>query len=108
MIKSKSKEGKEVFILYCHLDRLYVKEGQKVKHGEAIALSGSTGNASFSGMSNGVAGHGISKEFWHVHIEAATKGEGHYNFHDLGQFRIKAEDYMKTKFDKNGNAIKQL
>jgi stalled ribosome alternative rescue factor ArfA len=40
-----------------------------------------------------------------VHIEAATKGEGSYNFHDLGSYRVKAEDYMKTKFDSNGDKI---
>ncbi|UCA59220.1 hypothetical protein KB553_19630 [Chryseobacterium rhizoplanae] len=39
-------------------------------------------------------------------FEATTKGEGYNNFHDLGAYRIKAEDYMKTKFNKNGNTIK--
>lgn len=107
MIKSKSKEGKEVYILYCHLDKIYVKKNQKVKHGEKIALSGSTGNASDGSLPNGKKGRGIKKENWHCHIEAATKGgENHNNFYYLGDYRIKAEDYMKTKFDKNGNAIK--
>lgn len=106
MIKSKDKEDKEVFILYCHLDEIYVKEGDVVKHGQKAAKSGSTGNASYSGLPNGVTGRGIEKENWHCHIEAATKGQGYYNFHDLGNYRIKAEDYMKTKFDQNGDAIK--
>ncbi|WP_008588444.1 M23 family metallopeptidase [Niabella soli] len=106
MIKSKDKNGKEVFILYCHLDKIYVKKAQKVKHGQAIALSGSTGNASYAGLANGKPEHGINNKYWHCHIEAATKGEGYNNFYSLGSFRIKAEDYMKTKFDKNGNAIK--
>ncbi|WP_269236875.1 M23 family metallopeptidase [Flavobacterium flavigenum] len=105
MIKSKDKEGKEVFILYCHLDEIYAREGDKVTHRQKVAKSGSTGNASYSGLPNGVAGHGIEKENWHCHIEAATKGEGSNNFYYLGSYRVKAEDYMKTKFDSNGDKI---
>ena len=106
MIKSKTKTGEIVFILYCHLDRIYVKKGDKVKHGQKVALSGSTGNASYSGLPNGVRGRGIDKANWHCHIETATRGEGYNNFLSLGSYRVKAEDYMKTKFDQNGNAIK--
>ncbi|RKE78062.1 peptidoglycan DD-metalloendopeptidase family protein [Chryseobacterium sp. AG363] len=106
MIKSKDKDGKTVFILYCHLNKIYVKKGEKVKHGQKIAQSGSTGNASSSEFLNGVKGFGINKKYWHCHIEAATKGDGYHNFRDLGSYRVKAEDYMKTKFDKNGNPIK--
>ncbi|WP_330745554.1 peptidoglycan DD-metalloendopeptidase family protein [Chryseobacterium sp. CP-77] len=106
MIKSKDKDGKTVFILYCHLNKIYVKKGEKVKHGQKIAQSGSTGNASSSEFLNGVKGSGINKKYWHCHIEAATKGDGYLNFRDLGSYRVKAEDYMKTKFDKNGNPIK--
>ncbi|MBB6329279.1 muramidase (phage lysozyme)/biotin carboxyl carrier protein [Chryseobacterium sediminis] len=106
MIKSKDKDGKTVFILYCHLNNIYVKKGDKVKHGQKVAKSGSTGNASSSEFPNGVKGSGINKRFWHCHIEAATKGDGYNNFRDLGSYRVKAEDYMKTKFDKNGNPIK--
>ncbi len=105
MIKSKDKGGNEIFILYCHLDEIYVQEGDKVKHGQKVAKSGSTGNASYSGLPNGVKGHGIEKENWHCHIEAATKGEGSNNFYYLGSYRVKAEDYMKTKFDNNGERI---
>ncbi|MCP1300740.1 peptidoglycan DD-metalloendopeptidase family protein [Chryseobacterium sp. S0630] len=106
MIKSKDKDGKTVFILYCHLNKIYVKKGEKVKHGQKVAQSGSTGNASSSEFPNGVKGSGINKKYWHCHIEAATKGDGFNNFRDLGSYRVKAEDYMKTKFDKNGNPIK--
>ncbi|HCM35920.1 MAG TPA: hypothetical protein DF603_17410 [Chryseobacterium sp.] len=44
-IKSKDKEGKIVYHFYAHLSKVNVKVGQKVKHGEVIGLSGSTGNA---------------------------------------------------------------
>lgn len=106
MIKSKDKNEQTVFILYCHLDKIYVKKGDKVRHGQKVALSGSTGNASSDEFPNGVRGKGINKKFWHVHIEAATRGDGANNFLNLGSYRIKAEDYMKTKFDNNGNPIK--
>ncbi|MFK7030979.1 M23 family metallopeptidase [Flavobacterium oreochromis] len=105
MIKSKDKNGNEIFILYCHLDKIYVKEGEKVQHGQKVALSGSTGNAAEI-IENGKLKHGIYSKYWHCHIEAATKGDGYNNFHDLGSYRVKAEDYMKTKFDKNGESIK--
>lgn len=103
-VKSKDKNGNTVYILYCHLDEVYVTEGQKVKHGEKIALSGSTGNASDGSLPNGVPGRGIKKENWHVHIEACANGAGLVTF--FGKDRLQPEDYMKTKFDTNGNAIK--
>lgn len=103
-IKSKDKNGKIVYILYCHLDEIYVKKGDKVKHGQKIALSGSTGNASDGSLPNGVSGRGIKKENWHVHIEACADGAGLTTFY--GKTRLQPEDYMKTKFDENGNAIK--
>jgi len=103
-IKSKDKNGNIVYILYCHLDKVYVKEGETVKHGQKIALSGSTGNASDGSLPNGVPGRGINKENWHVHIEACSNGSGAATF--FGKDRLQPEDYMKTKFDNKGNAIK--
>ncbi|UWY29428.1 DUF4280 domain-containing protein [Flavobacterium sp. TR2] len=100
-IKSKDKDGKTVYLLYCHLDSVYVTEGQKVKHGQKIALSGSTGNASFSGLPNGQRGHGIEREFWHCHIEACSDGANAVTF--FGKDRLNPENYMKTKFDNDGN-----
>lgn len=102
-IKSKDKNGNTVYILYCHLDKVHVTVGQKVSHGQLIALSGSTGNASDGSLPNGVPGRGISKEFWHVHIEACSDGAGAVTF--FGKNRLQPEDYMKTKFDANGNAV---
>ncbi|NML70325.1 DUF4280 domain-containing protein [Chryseobacterium sp. RP-3-3] len=103
-IKSKDKNGNIVYILYCHLDKVYVEEGETVKHGQKIALSGSTGNASDGSLPNGIPGRGINKENWHVHIEACSNGSGAATF--FGKDRLQPEDYMKTKFDNKGNAIK--
>ncbi|QIY91596.1 PAAR-like protein [Chryseobacterium gallinarum] len=103
-IKSKDKDGNIVYILYCHLDKVYVKEGDIIKHGQKIALSGSTGNASDGSLPNGIPGRGINKENWHVHIEACSNGAGAVTF--FGKDRLQPEDYMKTKFDNKGNAIK--
>lgn len=103
-IKSKDKDGNVVYILYCHLDKVDVMVGQKVSHGQKIALSGSTGNASDGSMPNGSPGHGISKNDWHVHIEACSNGAGLVTF--FGKDRLQPEDYMKTKFDSDANKIK--
>lgn len=103
-IKSKDKNGKVVYILYCHLDKVFIEEGDSVHHGQKIGLSGSTGNASSDEFPNGKKGHGIKKEKWHCHIEACSDGAKEVTF--FGKTRLQPEDYMKTKFDKNGNAIK--
>ncbi|GAA5084098.1 hypothetical protein GCM10023210_03500 [Chryseobacterium ginsengisoli] len=103
-IKSKDKNGNIVYILYCHLDKVYVKKDDFVHHGQKIGLSGSTGNASSDEFPNGKRGHGIKKEKWHCHIEACSDGAEAVTF--FGKTRLQPENYMKTKFDTNGNAIK--
>ena len=103
-IKSTDKNGKVVYILYCHLDKVYVEKGDKIKHGQKIALSGSTGNAAEILDSKGRLLNGIHRENWHVHIEACSNGDKVTTF--MGKQRLQPEDYMKTKFDENGNAIK--
>ena len=103
-IKSNDKDGNVVYLLYCHLDKVDVTVGQKVSHGQKIGLSGSTGNASDGSMPNGSPGHGISKNYWHVHIEACSDGAGLVTF--FGKDRLQPENYMKTKFDNDGNTIK--
>jgi predicted chitinase len=102
-IKSKDKDGNIVYVLYCHLDAVYVTVGENIKHGQKIALSGSTGNASSDEFPNGVAGKGIKKEKWHCHIEATADGANAVTFY--GKIRLQPENYMKTKFDINGNKI---
>lgn len=82
VVKSKDKEGKGVWIEYCHLSSTSVIVGQVIKHGEEIGLSGYTGNAK-----------SIKPIYYHVHIEASTDGV----FYG-GKSRVDPELYMKTKF----------
>jgi len=106
VIKSTDKSGKIIYIMYCHLDSVIVKSGEKVKHGQQIAVSGSTGNASDGSLPNGVLGKGIKKEFFHIHIEASRKYTmGNNTFIDVAKDRVDPELFMKTKFDKDGNTI---
>lgn len=100
-IKSKDKDGKDVWIMYCHLDGVSVKKGDKVKHGDAIGVAGSTGNAA-SVYVKGNLKNGIEPKYRHIHIEASTDGV----FYG-GKTRIDPEQFMKTKFDETtkGNPI---
>ena len=102
-IKSKDKNGNTVYILYCHLDRVNVTVGQAISHGTIIGKSGSTGNAAQILDDKGKLKNGIYKENWHCHIEATSQGAGLTTF--FGKDRLQPEDYMKTKFDENGNAL---
>lgn len=70
-IKSKDKEGIDVWIIYCHLDRVKVRKGQKIKHGEVIGISGCTGNAGLKPDGS----RGIAVKYWHVHIEASRENK---------------------------------
>lgn len=99
-IKSKDKEGKYIWIIYCHLDSVKVKVGQKVKHNQVIGISGCTGNAGLK--PNG--SRGIEIKYWHVHIEASRENK----FYGSDK-RVDAEQFMKTKFDETtkGNPIKK-
>ena len=91
VIKSKDKDGEDVYIKYCHLDEITVTKNQKVKHGDSIGKSGSTGNAA-SVYEKGKLIHGIDPAYRHIHIEAATSAS-------FGSTRVDPEKYMKTKFD---------
>lgn len=91
VIKSKDKNGNDVYIKYCHLDEVSVSKNQKVKHGDTIGKSGSTGNAA-SVYKDGKLIHGINPIYRHIHIEAATSSS-------FGATRIDPEQFMKTKFD---------
>lgn len=106
VIKSKDKEGKEIYIMYCHLNKVYVKKNQKVVHGQVIAQSGSTGNAAELLDKKGEFVHGIHREFWHIHIEASRKYiPGSCTFINVASHREDPEKFMKTKFDDKGNPI---
>lgn len=91
-IKSKDKNGKFIWIRYCHLNSFSVSKGQKIKHGKIFGKSGNTGNAK-----------DILPQYYHVHIEASTDGV----FYG-GTTRVDPEQFMKTKFDETikGNHIK--
>ncbi|WP_426477638.1 M23 family metallopeptidase [Chryseobacterium sp. CBSDS_008] len=91
-IKSKDKNGKFIWIRYCHLNSFSVSKGQKIKHGKVFGKSGNTGNAK-----------DILPQYYHVHIEASTDGV----FYG-GTTRADPEQFMKTKFDETikGNHIK--
>ncbi|MDH5034370.1 M23 family metallopeptidase [Chryseobacterium cucumeris] len=91
-IKSKDKNGKFIWIRYCHLNSFSVSKGQKIKHGKVFGKSGNTGNAK-----------DILPQYYHVHIEASTDGV----FYG-GSTRVDPEQFMKTKFDETikGNNIK--
>ncbi|MFV0531722.1 MAG: peptidoglycan DD-metalloendopeptidase family protein [Flavobacteriales bacterium] len=97
-IKSKDKNGRDVWIKYCHLESVSVVVNDKVKHGQKIGVSGCTGNAGLKPNGN----RGIKIEYWHVHIEASTDGVFY-----KGKNRVDPEQFMKTKFDetKQGNPI---
>ena len=105
VVKSKDKEGQIVFIMYCHLDSVLASINQKIKHGSIIGISGSTGNAG-SVYKNGVLISGIYPKFYHIHIEASTKYVlNSATFINVASSRINPEQYMKTKFDSDGNNI---
>lgn len=40
-----------------------------------------------------------------IHMEPATERKRFKKFHLLGSFRFQAEDYIRTKFDNDGNAF---
>lgn len=99
VIKSKDKDGGDVYIKYCHLDEITATKDQKVKHGDPIGKAGSTGNAA-SVYEKGKLIHGIDPQYRHVHIEAATSAS-------FGSTRIDPEQFMKTKFDETTKGTPQ-
>jgi murein DD-endopeptidase MepM/ murein hydrolase activator NlpD len=94
-IESKDNEDKIIYIYYAHMSEISVDVNQIIKHNEVIGKSGSTGNAMH-----------VDEKFRHIHIEAGTA----YNIYD-NNIKCKLfsdlnpENYMKTKFDKQGNVI---
>ncbi|WP_310557023.1 peptidoglycan DD-metalloendopeptidase family protein [Flavobacterium sp.] len=105
VVKSKDKDDGTVYIMYCHLDSVKVAKNDKVKHNDILGISGSTGNAG-SVYENGKLIHGIDPKDYHIHIEASTSyTAGTATFKNVASSRVDPENYMKTKFDKNGNKI---
>ena len=91
-VESTLPDGSKVYIKYGHLAKESANldlKGKTVKAGDQIAVAGNTGNVV-----------GRDAEFKHVHIEAAVDNK----FTD--DSRRNAENYMDTKFDSQGKAIK--
>lgn len=84
-IKYSDSNGEEFIFRYAHLDYMLFTAGEEVSAGQAIGISGPTGNVN-------------EGRFPHVHIRARTKDSN-------GNFNVKAnpENYLKTKWDSNGN-----
>ena len=102
-VKSNDRDGNIIFIMYCHLDKVHVKKGDKVIHGQNIALSGSTGNASDQNEPNGTKNKGIDKR---VLARAYRSATTYANVASMGgQSRKEPKLFMKTKFDENGKAL---
>jgi murein DD-endopeptidase MepM/ murein hydrolase activator NlpD len=105
VVKSKDKNNAIVYIMYCHLDSVKVVKNAKVKHNDILGISGSTGNAG-TVYENGRKIHGIYPNDYHIHIEASTNYIADTaTFKNVASSRVDPENYMKTKFDSNGEKI---
>jgi len=76
LVRSVDASGNIVILQYAHMDGVDVEIGDTVGSGQALGISGNTGNAS-----------GISITRHHVHVQATKNGES-----------VNPENYMKTKF----------
>jgi hypothetical protein len=80
-LSGKSKEGKNLLYVYCHVEEMQeeLNDGDTVKKGDVIAISGATGNAA-------------NVPFKHCHLTIYVDGAE----------CTTPSDYIKTKFDANG------
>ena len=83
-------KGKNIIIRYCHLNKIDIKKGSKVKQGQYIGLTGRNGNA---GKKVGNTKHQSNEPHLHIQIQNNTNTD--------------PMDYLTTKFDDNGNKIKK-
>ncbi len=92
--------GKTYWILYAHLNSINVTTGE-IAAGQKIGQIGKTGNASDERNTDP---YGILTPVNpHVHMEFRVFEEG-VNFNDLGTEN--PENFFNTKFDQQGNPIK--
>ncbi len=82
--------GITIFIKYGHLNKVYVKKGDKVKAGDIIGVNGNTGNA------NPPRRKGQKKVIPHIHLQ----------IFDANWKSINPKNYLKTKFDNQFNPIR--
>ncbi|MDG1277060.1 MAG: M23 family metallopeptidase [Algoriphagus sp.] len=84
-IKSIDSNGEVFYLSYNHLNYVWVGKGDVIEKGQAVGLSGATGNA----------GDQYVKK--HVHIEATKLNS------NSKQIRVNPENYMKFRYDSQGN-----
>lgn len=84
-IKSIDSNGEVFYLQYSHLNYVWVDEGDEIEKGQAIGLSGATGNAGDKNVKK------------HVHIEATKLNSNSV------QIRVNPENYMKFRYDSQGN-----
>jgi len=84
-IVSVDQNGNEFQLTYAHLGYVLVSKGTQISKGQAIGISGQTGNVHLA-------------KHPHVHVLGRTKDSN-------GKFRVPKdpEDYLKTKYDAQGN-----
>jgi len=82
--------GSEVIYYYCHLNGFEdkIEPGSKIKQGQEIGITGSTGNAA-----------NINDIRQHLHLILYKGGIG-------ANYKVHPNEYLNTKFDNNGNTIK--
>ncbi len=93
VIKTRLKTGNDVYLKYCHLDKIYFKQddqGKEINGGDYIGELGSTGNAA----------NNKNPSRTHVHIEFSVGGKFF-----SAETRVDPMQYLKTQFDLQGNVI---
>jgi murein DD-endopeptidase MepM/ murein hydrolase activator NlpD len=94
LIKSNKEEhnlkniSEDIWVSYGHLSKTEDINETKIKQGQLIGYTGNTGTTA----------QGISAWRYHLHLTVYREGTNKYN-------RVNPINYIKTKFDNNGNKI---
>ncbi|WP_297338510.1 M23 family metallopeptidase [Algoriphagus sp.] len=84
-IKSRNSNGEVFHLQYSHLNYVWVNQGDEIEKGQAIGLSGATGNAGDENVKK------------HVHIGATKLNSNN------AQIKVNPENYIKFQYDSQGN-----